>query len=97
MITDTIIAAALLANFFTWYFRPFDDVRELIVERWVDFCIGTIKQPWLVSAVKIITCPKCLAFWGILLYTFNLVDAIIASMLALIIRKIVRYAESELN
>jgi hypothetical protein len=52
MITDTIIAAALLANFFTWYFRPFDDVRELIVDRWVNFCIRTINQPWLVSAVK---------------------------------------------
>lgn len=89
-----IISAALLANFFTWYFRPFDDIREFIVKRWVDFFVRK-NMFWATRAIVIITCPRCLAFWGILLYTHNLVGAIVASMLALIIQKIMRYAESE--
>lgn len=96
MINDTIISAALLANFFTWYFRPLDDVRMFIVNKWVNFFV---KREWFwgVSAIQIITCPKCLAFWGILVYTFNFMDAIIASMLALVIKKILQYVESESN
>ena len=94
MDADLIISAALVANFFTWYFRPFEPAREFIVKHWVDFFIRK-NMFWATKAIVIITCPKCLAFWLILICTHNLVGAIVASMLALIIQKIMRYAESE--
>lgn len=93
---DLIISGALLANFFTWYFAPLDGVREYIVSKWVNFFVRR-NWLWAVSGIKIITCPKCLAFWGILLYTFNLMDAIIASMLALVIKRVLKYVEQELD
>lgn len=91
MINETIISAALLANFITWYFVPFDNVRDYIVTKWVNFCLRTLKQPWMVNMVQIITCPKCLAFWGTLIYTQNLIDAILASVLALFIKWMLKY------
>ena len=90
MITDTIIAAALLANFFTWFFAPFDNVRDYIVTKWVDFTIR-YKLYFLTRAAVIITCAKCMAFWGTLIYTQNLIDAILASMLALFIKWMLKY------
>lgn len=93
---DLIISGALLANFFTWYFKPLDGVREYIVDKWVGFFIKH-EWFWAVPGIKILTCPKCLAFWGILVYTFNLTDAIVASVLALAIKKFIKYVESESN
>ena len=94
MDANLIISAALVANFFTWYFRPFDGLREYVVKRWVDFFVRK-NMFWATRAIVIITCPKCLAFYMVLICTHNLVGAIVASMLALIIQKIMRYAESE--
>ncbi len=94
MINETIISAALLANFITWYFVPFDYAREYIVTKWVNFCLRTIKQPWMVNAVQIITCEKCLAFWGTLVYTLNPISAILASMLALFIKWMLKYVSN---
>ena len=91
---DTIISAAILANFFTWYFKPLDFLREKVVNWWIKLCIKW-NMFWATKAINIITCPKCLAFWGILLYTFNLQDAIIASILALTLKKFIHYVESE--
>lgn len=91
---ELIISGALLANFFTWYFRPLDSVREYIVDKWVNFFLRK-NMFWATRAIVIITCPKCLAFWGILGYTLNLESAIISSMLALVIKKIMIYVESE--
>ena len=90
---DLIISGALLANFFTWYFKPLDSVREYIVDKWVGFFIKR-EWFWAVPGIKILTCPKCLAFWSILVYTFNLTDAIVASVLALAIKKFIKYVES---
>jgi len=93
---ELIISGALLANFFTWYFTPLDGVREYIVDKWINFFLRK-NMFWATRAVVIVTCPKCLAFWGILVYTFNLQDAIVASMLALTIKKFMQYVESESN
>lgn len=93
---DLIISGALIANFFTWYFKPLDGVRDYIVTKWVNFFLKK-NMFWATRAIVIITCPKCLAFWGILVYTLNFMDAIIASMLALVIRKILKYVERELD
>jgi hypothetical protein len=90
MITETIISAALLANFITWYFSPLDTIREWIVDMYIRFCVK-YNMFWATSGIQIITCPKCLAFWGTLIYTWNLVDAILASMLALFISWMLKY------
>lgn len=93
---DLIISGAILANFFTWYFEPLNGVREYIVSKWVNFFI---RRNWLWGAqgVKLITCSKCLAWWGVLLYTFSLTDAVIASMLALTLKSFLKYVESKSN
>jgi len=90
MITETIISAALLANFITWYFEPLDTIREYVIDKYLSFVLKR-KWFWATPAIKIITCPKCLAFWGTLIYTFNLIDAILASMLALFIKWMIEY------
>ena len=93
---ELIISGAILANFFTWYFEPLDGVREYIVSKWVNFFIRR-NMFWATKAIQIITCPRCLAFWGILVYTFSLTDAVIASMLALTLKSFLKYVESESN
>jgi len=90
MIDEIIISAALLANFITWFFVPFEPIREYIVTKWVDFTIR-YKLYFMTQWISIITCVKCLAFWGTLVYTQNLIDAILASMLALFIKWMLKY------
>jgi len=90
MITETLISIALLANFVTWYFEPLNTIRDWIVDRYIRFCIK-YNMFWATKAIQILTCPKCLAFWVTLVYTFNLIDAIIASMLALFISWMLKY------
>ena len=90
MITNDIISIALLANFFTWYFEPLTTVRDYIVDKYIRWCIK-YNMFWATKATLLLTCSKCLAFWGTLAYTFNLIDAIIASILALLINKMLRY------
>lgn len=85
MITETTISISLLANFITWYFTPLDVVREWITDKWVRLCVR-FNQFWLVNAVKPLTCAKCLAFWSGLIYTQSIIQAILASMLAVFIK-----------
>lgn len=90
MINEKIITVALLANFLTWYFTPLEVVRKWITDKWVRLCIK-INQFWLVGAVKPLTCAKCLAFWGGLIYTQSIVQAILASMIAVFIKFMLEY------
>ena len=90
MINETIISAALLANFLTWYFAPLDKIRDYIVAKWVDITIR-YRLYFLTQSVIVITCAKCMAFWGTLIYTQNLIDAILASMLAVGIKWMLKY------
>ena len=94
MITETIISIALLANFVTWYFEPLTTIREYIVDTYIRFCVK-YNLFWATKASLLLTCPKCLAFWGTLIYTRNLLDAIIASILALLIHKMLRYVAQQ--
>ena len=95
MITEKVITVALLANFLTWYFTPLDGIREWITDKWVRLCIK-YNQYWLVNAVKPLTCAKCLAWWGGLIYTQSIIQAILASMIAVFIKYMLKYvAESE--
>ena len=95
MITETTVSISLIANFLTWYFTPLDGVREWITSKWVRLCIK-YNQFWLVNAVKPLTCVKCLAFWGGLIYTQSIIQAILASMIAVFIKFMLKYVtESE--
>ena len=90
MITEITISIALLANFITWYFTPLDRIREWITDKWVRVCVK-YNQYWLVNAVKPLTCAKCLAFWGALIYTQSIIQAILASMIAVFIKFMLEY------
>ncbi len=90
MITETTVSISLLANFFTWYFTPLDRIREFITDKWVRLCVK-YNQFWLVNAIKPLTCAKCLAFWGGLIYTQSLIQAILASMIAVFIKFMLEY------
>jgi hypothetical protein len=94
MITETTISIALLSNFITWYFTPFDVVREWIVDKWVRLCVR-LNTLWATKAVNIITCPKCLAFWGGLVYTQSIIQAILASMIAVFIKWMLEYVAKQ--
>jgi len=94
MITETLISIALLSNFVTWYFEPLTTIREYIVDIYIRFCVK-YNLFWATKASLLLTCPKCLAFWGTLVYTQNLIDAIIASILALLIHKMLRYVAEQ--
>lgn len=96
MITETLISIALLSNFVTWYFEPLTTIREWIVDTYIRFCI---KREWftLTKLAQIFTCPKCLAFWVTLVYTFNIIDAIVASVLALGINFMLKYISNGLT
>ena len=94
MITETLISIALLSNFVTWYFEPLTTIREYIVDIYIRFCIK-YNMFWATKASLLLTCSKCLAFWGTLVYTRNLIDAIIASILALLINKMLRYVAEQ--
>lgn len=90
MITEILISIALLSNFITWYFEPLTTIREWIVDTYIRWCIK-YNMFWATKLVNLLTCPKCLAFWVTLVYTWNLIDAIIASMLALFIQFVLKY------
>ena len=95
MINETIISVALLANFVTWYFTPLDTIREWITQKWIRLCIK-YNQYWLINAVKPLTCAKCLAFWGGLVFTQSIIQVILASMIAVFIKYMLKYVtESE--
>jgi len=94
MITETLISIALLSNFITWYFEPLTTIREWIVDMYIRWCVK-YNMFWATKVSLLLTCPKCLAFWGTLVYTQNLIDAIIASILALLIHKMLRYVAEQ--
>ena len=94
MITEITISIALIANFLMWYFTPLDKAREWITDKWVRLCIK-YNQFWLVGAVKPLTCVKCLAFWSGLIYTQSIIQAILASMIAVFIKFMLEYVTKQ--
>ena len=90
MITETTVSISLIANFLTWYFTPLDGVRQWITDKWVRLC-NKYNQFWLIGAVKPLTCVKCLAFWGALIYTQSIIQAILTSMIAVFIKFMLEY------
>lgn len=90
MITETIISIALFSVFATGYYTPLNVITEWIVDKWINF---TVRRGWfqMAKASLFLTCAKCQAFMITLVYTLNLIDAIIASMLALFIKWMIKY------
>ena len=90
LINETVVAIALISVFATGYYTPFNPAREWIVDKYISFCVrrGLYKTAEL---SLLITCAKCLAFTVTLIYTWNFVQAIVASMLALLIKYIIEY------
>lgn len=90
MITETIISIALFSVFATGYYTPLNPITEWIVDKYIRLCIK-LNVFWATKASLFLTCAKCQAFIITLLYTWNLIDAIIASMLALGIKWMINY------
>ena len=88
---QTLISISLISVFLTGYYRPIDPIREWITSKWISFFIS--RQMYRTAEVAIVfNCSKCMAFIATLLYTWNFIYAIIASIFALLITKIVNDA-----
>lgn len=87
---QTLISISLISVFVTGYYRPLNPIREWITDKWVSFFIP--KQMYKTAEVAILwNCAKCLAFTITLLYTWNFIYAIVASIFALLIKYITDY------
>ncbi len=81
-----VVAVVLL---FTKHFQPIQPTKDKVVENLVGKIIrlGVKWKPFmgLIQVVKLLTCPKCLSFWILLLYTHNLFIAATGSIVAMIV------------
>ena len=93
-ILQTLISISLVSVFLTGYYRPLDPIREWITSKWVSFFIS--KQMYKTAEVAIVfNCAKCMAFVATLIYMQNFIYAIISSILALLINKIINDASKD--
>lgn len=94
LINETIVSIALFSVFATGYYTPLNVITEWVVDKWVRLCVKLN----IFSATKLalfLTCAKCQAFIITLVYTWNLIDAIVASMLALGIKWMIKKVTDE--
>lgn len=83
-----LISISLISVFLTGYYRPLNPIREWVTTKWINFFIS--RQMYKTAEVAIVfNCAKCMAFVATLIYTWNLIYAIIASILALLINKLI--------
>jgi hypothetical protein len=94
MINETIISIALFSVFATGYYTPLNVITEWIVDKYIRLCIK-LNAFWAVKASLFLSCAKCQAFMITLVYTWNLIDAILASMLALGIKYMINYVSRD--
>ena len=89
-----LISISLLSVFFTGYYKPINPIREWITTKWINFFVP--KQMYRTAEVAIVfNCAKCAAFLATLIYMQNLIYAIISSILALLINKIINDASKD--
>ena len=89
-----LISISLISVFVTGYYRPIDPIREWITSKWISFFIS--RQMYKTAEIAIVfNCSKCMAFIATLLYTWNFIYAIISSILALLITKIINDASTD--
>jgi len=92
---QTLISISLISLFLTGYYTPLDPVREWITSKWVSFWIS-IKCYKVAEVALVFNCAKCMAFVATLIYTCNLIYAIIASIFALLLKYITTYASKNI-
>lgn len=87
-----ILALAIFANWITHWFQPLNYFRDKIVEDWTKW---TINSGWygLQPFAKVITCPKCFAFWFTLIYKEDFWLALIVSFVAYLIKFVIDKVE----
>lgn len=91
---QTLISISLISVFVTGYYRPLDPIREWITTKWINFFIS--KQMYKTAEVAIVfNCAKCMAFVVTFIYMQNFIYAIISSILALLINKIINDASKD--
>ena len=89
-----LISISLISVFVTGYYRPLDPIREWITNKWVSFFVR--REMYRTAEVAIVfNCSKCMAFIATLIYMQNLIYAIISSILALLINKIINDASKD--
>lgn len=87
---QTLISISLISVFVTGYYTPLNPIREWVTDKWVNFFVR--KQLYRTAEVAIVfNCAKCMAFIATLLYTWNFIYAIIASIFALLLNFIISY------
>ena len=96
MILIDLLGIALFTNWLLWWFSPLEPLRTAIIDRVVRW--GTKYNIWWPQTLlPYLFCVKCTAFWGTLIWSANLSYALITSFLAIIIKYILEYVESESN
>lgn len=85
-----VIAVVLL---FTKHFQPIQPTKDRVVEWLIDKIVRLgVKWPpamYLVQVTKLLTCPKCLAFWTILYLTHDIFVAATGSIVAMVMHNII--------
>jgi len=93
-IFQTLISISLISVFLTGYYKPLNPIREWITDKWIQFFVR--RELYQVAEVAIIfNCAKCMAFIVSLVYTWNIIYAIISSILALLINYIISYVSQD--
>ena len=85
-----LVGKDIFANYLTWWFTPLDGIREYFTEKLVRWSVK-LGWYWTQPLISMFSCPKCIAFWGTLIYTMNftyaLINAILAQLIYYILKK----------
>ncbi len=91
---EILISISLISVFLTGYYRPLDPAREWITDKWINFFVR--RKMYRTAEIAIVfNCAKCMAFLGALIYTQNLIYAIISSIFALLTNYIIKYVSQD--
>lgn len=93
-ILQTLISISLLSIFLTGFYTPLNPVREWITEKWISFFVRR-KLYRTAETIVVLSCGKCMSFIIALIYTQNIIYAIITSILTLIINYIITYVTED--
>lgn len=92
---EILISISLISVFVTGYYTPLNPIREWVTDKWVNFFVRN--RLYRTAEVAIVfNCAKCMAFLATLLYTWNFIYAIIASIFALLIKYITTYVSKNI-
>jgi hypothetical protein len=78
------IAWATIGIMFAHFFPPFQWLKHWLFKRW-----RNEEYYWVIS------CPKCVTFWSSLFFTWNVLFAFIASLVAYFLDEMIRSFEEE--